>query len=1169
MKGITSTNKGLKEDIGKEVLRTANRLLFYPQPGPQTDLLAFKAVPEVLFGGARGGGKGLCLSTEVMTKDGWSTIGELKVGDTIFDADGRPTVVLYKSEPTLRACYRLTFDNGQQIIADDVHRWITHTKAERVSNYKCTDEYRTKRRANRPSRAKVNPINKGSQRAVVEQNKARRYRYKEPNNGAMRSTQDIFETLKVQNGREVNHAIRLAGFVEQPERELPIPPYILGLWLGDGSADSGRLTIGEEDAKQITGQIERCGYQWSRYEGDIAYKIWRDRPFVSELKTLGLIGNKLIPEMYLRACNEQRLELLQGLFDTDGSCNKDGQVEFCNTNHSLAQGVYELLASLGAKPFITTKIPLCTNGKSGPVRGAKAWIVKATTTLPVFRLQRKKERLPTKLRETQRWHYITKVEPIEPVWTQCLTVDSQTHTFLVSKAYIATHNTAALLGDFVSDVPVYKSHWIGVLFRRTYPELEEVIRQSFEFYPQTGATYNANEKMWKWGNGAKLYLRYIAHPRDATNYQGHQFCLEKSEKVVTLTGEKEIQDLLPGELVMTGSGYSRVLAVMAPVDKHCVQVTKKDGSSQVHPIDHSILCDSGWQSYSSLTGIDSKEIEAKFQGSCTLPSVSVHAVCLRRDSLVLKSEEATSTQSDGFYKSKQSSEGSILRVLKRFLGKYLDWRRKLTPDSQSLGRRFWPFSLHVPSCDRCDSPLTLNSLSGYQLYPRLCDECLRLGKDSAQDGPPSLIDVEAPLPLDSVEGAQGNIQLNSRFHFSTYPHPYVELELPMVWENSLEACEITYVGVKTCVDIHVEQVNNYITAKTGILNKNCWIGFDELGNFATDEGYQKLIATLRSRHNVPLKRIRATANPGGIGHGWVKDRFQIGDHPEGYKIIETESGLNRMFIPSRVKDNLILLKNDPSYVERLKEVGSAEMVRAWLYGDWDVVAGAYFPEFSPEHVTDSIDVVDIPNHWKIYRAYDHGTYHPFCVLWYTFAGEDWKGIKKGTIVILREWYGGNDKGEGFKMSLVDVRDGIAQREATFNRKVEPGPADNQIFENHGGQSIADAFAVAGIYFARSDKARIPGWNQVRVRLKEFSVLIARNCKHLIRTLPMLQHDESKPEDVDTRGDDHASDVLRYICMVWPVIPKFHRNAIKGKNGNVATWAELVEATDDITTRWRL
>lgn len=873
MAPISSNDKALRDDIGSEVLASANRLLFYPQPGPQTDLLAFKAVPEVLFGGARGGGKGLKLSEEVLTSKGWTTIEDLAVGDVIFDANGAPTTVLYKSEPTLRACYRLTFDNGQQIIADDVHRWITYSKAERVSNKKCSPEYREKRKASRPSRANPNPKNCGSQKTVTNLNKSRVYQYKEPSTGTMRDTQEIFETLKVQNGREVNHAIKLAGVVQHPEKDLPIPPYVLGIWLGDGSRSSGRLTIGQQDSEELIRELKSFGYSCQQSEYDaITYKIERDRPFITELKELGVADSKHIPESYLISSPQQRLELLQGLFDTDGSCAKDGQIEFCNTNETLARGVFELLASLGVKPFITTKTPLCTNGKNGPVRGAKAWLVKATTSLPVFRLSRKKERLPTSLRETQKWHYITNVEPVDSVWTQCLTVDSPTHTFLLSRSFVPTHNTAALLGDFVSDVPVYKSHWIGVLFRRTYPELEEVIRQSFEFYPQTGATYNANEKMWKWGNGAKLYLRYMAHPRDATNYQGHQFT---------------------------------------------------------------------------------------------------------------------------------------------------------------------------------------------------------------------------------------------------------------------------------------------------------WIGFDELGNFATDEGYQKIIATLRSPHNVPLKRIRATANPGGIGHGWVKERFQISNHPEGYKLIETDSGLNRMFIPSRVKDNLILLKNDPSYIDRLKEVGSPEMVRAWLYGDWDVVAGAYFPEFSPEHVTDSIDVEDIPNHWKIYRAYDHGTYHPFCVLWYTFAGEDWKGIKKGTIVILREWYGGNEKGEGLKMSLVDVRDGVVERESTFRRRVEPGPADNQIFENHGGQSIADAFAVAGIYFARSDKARIPGWNQVRLRLREKSVLITRHCRHLIRTLPMLQHDEAKPEDVDTRGEDHCSDVLRYITMVWPVIPQYHKQAMRGKNGNVATWADLVSAEDDLSRKWRL
>ncbi|MFN9913986.1 MAG: hypothetical protein ACK53L_15450, partial [Pirellulaceae bacterium] len=187
------------------------------------------------------------------------------------------------------------------------------------------------------------------------------------------------------------------------------------------------------------------------------------------------------------------------------------------------------------------------------------------------------------------------------------------------------------------------------------------------------------------------------------------------------------------------------------------------------------------------------------------------------------------------------------------------------------------------------------------------------------------------------------------------------------------------------------------------------MGFDEVGNFATDEGFTQMIACLRSPHDVPHKRIRCTANPGGVGHGWVKARYGIGENPQGYKLLEQDTGLHRMFIPSRVTDNQILMKADPTYVQRLHEIGSPEMVRAWLHGDWDVVAGAYFPEFSQEHVIDAIDPDDIPNHWKIYRAYDHGTYHPFAVLWYTYAGEDWRGIKKGSIVILREWYGGNDK----------------------------------------------------------------------------------------------------------------------------------------------------------------
>jgi hypothetical protein len=727
--------------------------------------------------------------------------------------------------------------------------------------------------------------------------------------------------------------------------------------------------------------------------------------------------------------------------------------------------------------------------------------------------------------------------------------------------------TAALLGDFVSDVSVYKQHWIGMLFRRTYPELEEVIRQSFEFYPQTGASYNANEKVWKWPNGAKLYLRFMGHPRDAANYQGHQMCLVLGEKVLTRTGSKAIEDLRVGDLVMTGSGYHRVLGITAPVDKPCVKVQKSDGTFQVHPVDHEILCDSGWQSYSSLVGITSKEIQEKLQEFYTLPSVDALARCVKRVPLVSKLEGQTSNGSCEVCKSSELSRENILTSLRRFVGRFLGRQQQQLQHSQRLDYKSLPTVFDAKNCVPKCFPSPANFQVDCHLSARLHDEQPPLEREIDQDAFPLPNGAEKPRLNCCSEDVQDNTHICNHSHFSKYPHPYVGLELPMAWENSLEACSFSYVGVKTCVDIHVESVNNYISASTGFLNKNCWIGFDELGNFATDEGFTQMIACLRSPHDVPHKRIRCTANPGGVGHGWVKARYGIAENPQGYKLLEQDTGLHRMFIPSRVTDNQILMKADPTYVQRLHEIGSPEMVRAWLHGDWDVVAGAYFPEFSQEHVIDAIDPDDIPNHWKIYRAYDHGTYHPFAVLWYTYAGEDWRGIKKGSIVILREWYGGNDKDEGLKMSLVDIRDGITERESTIKRRIEPGPADNQIFENHGGQSIADALAIAGVYFSRSDKSRIPGWNQIRMRLREKSLLFTRSCKHLLRTFPMLQHDDRRPEDVDTQGADHLADVLRYISMQWPIIPRFDKK--KRRDPNAVTYSDLVEAVDDVSNRWRI
>lgn len=345
-----------------------------------------------------------------------------------------------------------------------------------------------------------------------------------------------------------------------------------------------------------------------------------------------------------------------------------------------------------------------------------------------------------------------------------------------------------------------------------------------------------------------------------------------------------------------------------------------------------------------------------------------------------------------------------------------------------------------------------------------------------------------------------------------------------------------------------------------------WIGWDELTNWATPDAFEMLIGCLRTSGKVPFPRIRASGNPGGAGHQWVKSRYQLGGLNKGYRLIEQpETGLHRMYIPSLTTDNPSLLENSPNYIKQLKAVGSPELVRAWLYGDWDIVLGAYYPEWSEqEHVIDDIDLHSLPRGWQVYRAYDHGSYHPFCVLWYTVAGHAMPGIKKGSIIILREWYGGDEDGKGLKMSLHEIGQGIAEREALFGCKVSDGPADNQIYEEDGGRPMADILAQYGVYFCRSDKRRLPGWNQLRARLQQRTVRVCRSCKFTRLTIPLLQHDETRKEDVDTTGNDHCADVVRYICMRYPIDPVEPKDPVRARG--VMTYNELMADVERVTNK---
>lgn len=330
---------------------------------------------------------------------------------------------------------------------------------------------------------------------------------------------------------------------------------------------------------------------------------------------------------------------------------------------------------------------------------------------------------------------------------------------------------------------------------------------------------------------------------------------------------------------------------------------------------------------------------------------------------------------------------------------------------------------------------------------------------------------------------------------------------------------------------------------------------EEIGNFPSDRPILKLMATLRSGAGVPVG-FRATGNPGGPGHQWVKARY-IDPAPMGWRIVKDAlSGLERVYIPSRVHDNRFL---GEQYVQQLRASGSKELVRAWLDGDWSVIEGAFFDCWSTEqHV---VRPFEIPVDWLRFRSGDWGSAKPFSIGWWAVVSDDTTveaafgaagrtrlSLPRGALVRYREWYGSNGQPNvGLKFTAEQVALGIRDREQ--GDEIAFGVLDPAAFTADGGPSIAERMASVTdgkIWFRRADNRRVStlgalgGWDQMRRRLQGDGdgrpmLYTFSTCRDFIRTVPALQHDPNRPEDVDTDGEDHAGDEARYACMARPWI----------------------------------
>jgi hypothetical protein len=299
-----------------------------------------------------------------------------------------------------------------------------------------------------------------------------------------------------------------------------------------------------------------------------------------------------------------------------------------------------------------------------------------------------------------------------------------------------------------------------------------------------------------------------------------------------------------------------------------------------------------------------------------------------------------------------------------------------------------------------------------------------------------------------------------------------------------------------------------------------------------------ITACLRGVNDFP-KRVYYTCNPGGQGHQYIKrifieKRYEEGEDPKDYS-----------FIQSLVTDNKVLMESQPDYIKQLEAL-PPKLREAWLYGSWDVYEGQFFEEFAdrPDHYLDRqythvIEPFEIPDNWTIFRCFDWGYNHPFACEYFAMDTD-------GILYNILEFYGcTKTPNEGLKW--------IPSKVFSEMRKIETehrwlkgkniiGVADPAIWNAEYGESIAETAAKHGIYFGKGDHERLAGWMQMHYRLAFDEngypmMYIFKNCKGTIRTLPLLMYDEHKPEDIDTEGEDHIADAIRYLCMSRPIKPR--------------------------------
>lgn len=949
-------------------------------PHPAQQLFLLQQSEEVLYGGAAGGGKSdallmaalqyaLGVDTPIPTPDGWTTIADVQIGDQVFDETGTPVKVIAKSPVFLGGDrYRITFDDGQTILADGDHLWAAETFADRMS---------MGRNLELPTRLVT----------TREMHRTRYTNHKRPQN---------------------NWSVRLAKPLDLPEQNLPIDPYVLGVWLGDGSKRDG--TIAGID-REVQGEFVKLGYTITPY----GEHQWHVKGLRTQLEQLGVRNNKHVPAPYLRGSKEQRLALLQGLMDTDGTVDSRwGVPRFANTDEALIDAVCELANSLGwkARRFADTY----TTQKSQYKRTIS--VVTFIADEPVFRIPRKLQRQvlgrerPTARRQTHRMVVDVEQVPAEPV--QCITVDGASHLYLAGRGMIPTHNC---------DVPGYSA----LLLRRTWPDLilpGAILDRAREWLQDTDAQRKEGGRIWVFPSGARITFGYLHRENDKYRYQ----CFTPDTDILTADGWKPVAEVKVGDPVATVSPDSGGLHYFQATrtweydyDGDMVDIYQKNGVSFTVTPNHTIHA--GTERNPTLKPYRADElpytatIPQTFDWHGVTPGNYIFEAGTRGGDLIF--DATTWAQFLGWYiaegncgsyngrwevkisQVKQDGREALAQVIGQVKGANAHWtdrhvslnnkrlvehllehtetgddkpkaHTKCLPEyvyrwDQRFAEQLLIALVQGDGTVRNHGERSAGSMVFVTYSERLADDVMRLaihagwrptllkhsGGNYKDNSVAYRVSLSKRVRQTATLGNQRTIPYRGKVHCVTV-EPYHTLVIRHRGRVSLSgnSAEFQFIGFDELTQFSQSQYE-YLFSRIRRPNLVCLRCRKSVRRYRSREAhYQwkhtnsenpcddlypdpKVLAQYPptkdglTLFDVPL-RMRSASNPGGVGHAWVRDHF----------VDPVKKSPDALFIPATLADNPSL--DQETYRKNLEHLSSIDRERL-LNGDWDVSEeGAYF-----------------------------------------------------------------------------------------------------------------------------------------------------------------------------------------------------------------------------------